>query len=104
MTTGNILRILGAEKRRTTMDYVLPALGLFAAGAVVGGVAALLLTPKSGREVRREISEKASEIGHRLENGADDLVGELRNRLPGMRDETENNAAGRPRKIAVKTS
>ena len=101
MTKGDILRILGAAERRSTMGYVLPAIGYFAAGALVGTVAALLLTPKSGREMRRELSEKASDLRDEIESGADTAMNELRNHLPS--GESENNVA-RPRKIAVKTS
>lgn len=103
MTKGDILRILGASERRSTMDYVLPAIGYFAAGALVGTVAALLLTPKSGREMRQELSEKASDLRDQIESGADTAMNEIRSHLPNGRDESENNVA-RPRKIAVKTS
>ncbi|MBX5481154.1 MAG: YtxH domain-containing protein [Myxococcaceae bacterium] len=62
----DILKIFGVEERRSMMDVLLPALGLFGAGLVVGAGIGLLLAPKPGRE----------------------LVGELRSRIQG------NNVSG----------
>lgn len=103
MTKNDILRILGAEERRTAVDYVLPALGYFVAGAMVGTVATLLLTPKSGREMRRELGAKASNLREQIETGAGEAFNEIKGHLPGMlmSDEGENNAAGRNRKPPV---
>lgn len=53
-----LLAELGLEKRRSAGGYLLPALGVFAAGAVVGGLLALLLAPSSGRELRGRIERK----------------------------------------------
>lgn len=61
MMSQNLERLLGElglEKRRSAGDYLLPALGVFAAGAVVGGLLGLLFAPKSGRELRGEIEKK----------------------------------------------
>ena len=61
MMSHNLERLLGElglEKRRTTGDFVLPAIGVFAAGAIVGGVIGLLLAPSSGRELRSEIEKR----------------------------------------------
>lgn len=53
-----LLGELGLEKRRSAGDYLLPALGVFAAGAVVGGLLGLLFAPSSGRDLRAEIERK----------------------------------------------
>ena len=58
MNLERILGELGLEKRRTTSDFILPALGVFAAGAVVGGILGLVLAPSSGRELRGQIERK----------------------------------------------
>ena len=55
MDRDDILRVIGLETRRSTADYILPALGLFGAGIVVGAGLGLLFAPKSGREIRDEI-------------------------------------------------
>lgn len=43
-------------------EVVLPSIALFALGAVVGAGAALLFAPKSGRELRHDLSVKAGEL------------------------------------------
>lgn len=61
MMSDNLERLLGQlglEKRRTAGDFLLPALGVFAAGALVGGVLGLLFAPSTGRELRSEIDKK----------------------------------------------
>ena len=72
MMSHNLERLLGElglEKRRTTGDFLVPALGVFVAGAVVGGLLGLLLAPSSGRELRGEIEKKLRSDPPR-ENGA----------------------------------
>ena len=55
-----LLSELGLEKRRSAGDYVLPAIGVFAAGVVVGGVLGLLLAPSSGRDLRVAIEKRVA--------------------------------------------
>lgn len=65
---GDILGGLGLQRRLTTADYLIPALGCFAAGAMVGGVAALLLTPYSGPELRERIGDQLAQANDRLQS------------------------------------
>jgi hypothetical protein len=60
----DILAALGLEKRRTSImpPAVVPSLAIFAAGAMVGAAAAVLLTPKTGPEMRRELSDGAKRL------------------------------------------
>ena len=62
----DILAALGLEKRRNTFDVLLPSVALFAAGAVVGAAAAVLLTPKSGPALRRDLTDGAKDLSQRL--------------------------------------
>jgi hypothetical protein len=55
---NRLLHALGLEPRRSASSYILPALGVFAAGALVGGALGLLFAPKSGRELRSDLSKK----------------------------------------------
>ena len=50
---------------------VLTAVGLFGAGLLLGAGLALLLTPTSGQEVRQDLAERLSEVGHRGGNGGE---------------------------------
>ena len=69
MSRMELLRSLGLAPRWT--DYVLPALGIFAAGAVLGAGTALLLAPRSGEKLRKRIREemrsKLSELEQLIE-------------------------------------
>jgi len=70
-TTDRMLGSVGLAKRRDPLsDIWLPSLALFAAGAVIGASAAVLLTPRSGPTMRRELTEGASQLRRKLKRGA----------------------------------
>jgi len=85
--SNDILAALGLERRRSAFDVLLPAVGVFAAGVVVGGGIALLLAPKSGRETRRQIKGKASELTHRIGESAGELAEEVRDAVAQKAEE-----------------
>jgi hypothetical protein len=62
-----VMDALGLEKKRETTDYVLPALGIFGAGLVVGAALGLLFAPKPGAELRHELQRGVKDIRHRGE-------------------------------------
>jgi hypothetical protein len=81
MNMGNLLRmaILGAADdmlgsmglmRRASMSMLAPGLVCFAAGAVVGGCAALLLTPMTGEEMQDKIEESLRRARERMSTRA----------------------------------
>jgi gas vesicle protein len=57
MTKDDVLGALGLATRPSTASSLLGALGLLTVGILVGAGAALLLAPKSGRELRGSIGE-----------------------------------------------
>lgn len=61
LSKDDILGAIGLETRRTATDYILPALGVFSAGLLVGAGLGLMLAPKSGRELRGDIRERITE-------------------------------------------
>jgi gas vesicle protein len=64
-----LLHQLGLQRARETSmlsDTVLPALAIFGAGLLVGAGIALMATPKSGRELRDDLSRRAGELGERV--------------------------------------
>ncbi len=74
MEKDDILKWFGVEERRTTVDYIVPAVGLFSVGLLVGAGLGLMMAPKSGRELRQDLRSRLSsgaehELGH---NGAAD--------------------------------
>lgn len=54
----DILKLFGVEERRSTADYLMPALGLFSVGLLVGAGIGLLLAPKPGRELRDDLRSR----------------------------------------------
>jgi hypothetical protein len=60
----DVLNALGLESTKdssfSATESLLPMLGVFAAGLLTGIGAGLLLAPKSGSEMRDEITERAS--------------------------------------------
>ena len=59
----DVLGYMGLQVKRTPTEKILGALAFFGAGLVVGVGTALLLTPKSGPEVRKAITD-AVPFGH----------------------------------------
>jgi hypothetical protein len=58
--------------RRAHSPVLLSGLGLFAAGIVLGSVAALLLTPRSGAELRSDLKDRATALRERLRSPGPD--------------------------------
>jgi hypothetical protein len=88
-SSDDILSALGLERRSTAVEAAIPTALAFVAGLAAGAGVALLLAPKSGREVRQDISNraseltsKASELTGRLASSANELATDVRNALP----------------------
>lgn len=52
-----ILKLVGLQTRSSATDFMLPSMGIFAVGVLVGVGVGLLLAPKPGRELRDELRE-----------------------------------------------
>ena len=91
INSDDILAALGLEKRRNTLtDVLLPSVALFTAGAVVGAAAAVLLAPKSGAPLRRDLSDGARDLTQRLGSTAQ----AVQEYVAGNRNSSHTNAAG----------
>jgi hypothetical protein len=66
----DIIRALGLQQRRHATTDLAPSLALFGAGLLVGAGLALLLAPTTGRELREEITDRASELRDRVSSAA----------------------------------
>ena len=53
------------------------------AGAVIGGVIALLYAPQSGEETRKQIKEKTSEVTGAIKEKASDIVDAVKEKTSG---------------------
>jgi hypothetical protein len=58
ITTDDVLSALGLQTRRTAGDYLLPALGIFGVGLLVGAGIGLLFAPKPGSDLRHQIGSR----------------------------------------------
>lgn len=67
MDKDDLLNLIGLETRRSTAEDMLPVLGAFAAGMLVGAGIGLLLAPKPGNELRGDLRQ-------RLQSGQDYLT------------------------------
>lgn len=77
----NMLHAIGLRRNAEAAALsatLLPALALFGAGLVVGAGVALLTAPKSGRELRDDLSRKAAEITDTVRNKMPMLTGNER--------------------------
>jgi hypothetical protein len=60
----DMLGVLGLETRRGAGDWVLPAVGFFGLGLLVGAGLGLMLAPKSGTELRGDLRTRLHRDGH----------------------------------------
>jgi len=90
-----LLHTLGLRRMNEThlTDTVLPALAIFGAGVLVGAGIALMTTPKSGRELRDDLSRRAGEIGEKV-----------RARMPAMSGDDEGGGGGTSSRSRASTS
>lgn len=76
---GAVLSIICITKNKCNMSNGQKILFSFLAGAAAGVIAGLLLAPDSGKEIRKKIAKKASDIKGNLENRIRNLKAEETN-------------------------
>jgi hypothetical protein len=54
----DILRLFNVEQRRSALDYVVPAAGIFSVGLLLGAGLGLMLAPKPGHELREDLRRR----------------------------------------------
>ena len=73
LSKDDILGALGLETKRSTSGVVASGLAVFGMGLVVGAAAALMMAPKTGRELRDDVSSRlrsfTSKDGTKLNDG-----------------------------------
>lgn len=58
LSKDDILGALGLETKRSASGVVASSLAVFGMGLVVGAAAALMMAPKTGRELRDDVSSR----------------------------------------------
>ena len=71
-----ILSNLGLQERPDVQDQLLPALGIFTAGLLVGAGMGLLMAPKTGRTMRRQLRRGATDMVEKAQDTVEELRGE----------------------------
>jgi hypothetical protein len=72
LKSQGLLEAVGLATRQTVTARLLNFAGAFAAGALVGGIAALLLAPKSGRGLREDLGERIRSVPDALRKAIPD--------------------------------
>jgi len=70
----DILAALGLQSSKSAAEYVLPVLGIFSAGILVGIGVGLLAAPKAGEELRREIGRQVNSVRDRAANAVEEAT------------------------------
>ncbi len=97
MTSDDMLARLGLQSRTSSTDYLLPALGIFGVGILVGAGVALTLAPKSGSEFRHDLRGTAARLRARVSRNRDtlkDLEAMTRDELYAQAQEMEIDGRG----------
>jgi hypothetical protein len=65
----DILGALGLQTKSSTTSWVLGTLGLFGLGMVIGAGVALMVAPKPGSELRRDLEGRLKSVRDRVAGG-----------------------------------
>jgi gas vesicle protein len=92
MAGDEVLDAVGLQRRRSAMSVMLPVVGVFGIGMVVGGGLALLFAPKTGTDMRKDIASKANQIKDRIASQATGVMEEVKGALPfgGDKEKSES--------------
>ena len=74
---NDVLGALGLQTKQTGTSWILGTLGLFGIGMVVGAGVALLLAPKPGSELRRDIENQLKSVRERVSGNGQALEGNV---------------------------
>ena len=73
-TAERLLDRLGLQRKRSTQDMLLPALGIFGAGVAAGAVLGLLFAPRRGEETRTEIVHRLEDLRERVKTAEEETA------------------------------
>lgn len=72
--SDSALSALGLERSRSATDMLLPAIGLFGLGIVVGAGLGLMFAPKRGIELRGDVRRGLNQVGQKIRRRANGVV------------------------------
>lgn len=82
----DVLAALGLERRRSALEITGWTAAILATGIAIGAGAALLMTPKTGRALRRDIRTRVEEIAEKISDKAEETVHDVRAALSSEED------------------
>ncbi len=91
-----VVHTLGLDRNYQGVDFLLPALGIFGAGLLVGAGLGLLFAPKSGNDLRGDIRHRAHDLRENTNHFIQDKSQSVRNRIrnpnaaPNTEEQPEN--------------
>lgn len=69
----DILSALGLQTKGNVVDTVIPALGVFGAGLLIGTALGMLVAPKTGKAMRKQITRRANDVYDRAAEAVDEI-------------------------------
>jgi hypothetical protein len=93
MNRDDILHSLGLQTL-SERDSILPAMGIFGAGILVGAGLGMLFAPKPGRELRDDLRRNAEGLGENIKHKAEDLRQRLPDSVGGMIQNVQHAVTG----------
>lgn len=66
ITSDDLLAAIGLQTRRTAADMVLPALGVFGTGLLLGAGLGLLFAPKTGAQSRQFLGDNIDDLTKKI--------------------------------------
>jgi hypothetical protein len=66
LSKDDVLAVLGLQTRSSALGTVFGSIGLIGLGMIIGASAALMMAPKSGRELREDLSTRLNGTTRRV--------------------------------------
>lgn len=88
LSSAHLLDLLGLQSKPTATSRALTYAGFVGIGLVLGATAAVFLTPKSGRQMRTDLRDRARELGHNATSTASSALDATQHRIAEFTNQT----------------